>query len=188
MQPLVQRLREFIAHENLNPSSFARKLGYDNPEKIGRLFRGDGNMPSVEIIIDITNKFGNLSTEWLLTGMGEMLKKPSLKQAFYQSAPGTPSKNKYAGDKPPPIVPAKDDIADIKGLFHIIPDDANPSDIKESPVYAIHRVDAPILADADAPYTTTPTPGDLMRSLATQMDAMHERLRTLEQEFLRKNG
>ena len=188
MHPLVERLRAFIDHENLNPSSFARKIGYENPEKIGRLFRGEGIMPSVEIIIDITNKFGNLNPEWLLNGNGQMLKTPSQKQAFYQSAPGTPSKNKFAGDKPPPIVPSRTEIADIKGLYHILPDDAKPSDIKDTPVYAIYRVDAPVVAEADAPYNTTPTPGDLMRSLATQMDAMLQRIHKLEQEISIKNG
>lgn len=63
-----------MIHKDIkNPSQLASQLGYDNPEKIGRLFRKEDALPSAEILIDITNKFGELNIKWLLTGSGRML-------------------------------------------------------------------------------------------------------------------
>lgn len=57
-----------------NPNDFAKNgLGWASPEKINRLKGGD-KMPSVELLLEISNKFEEISTEWLLTGRGNMLK------------------------------------------------------------------------------------------------------------------
>jgi phage repressor protein C with HTH and peptisase S24 domain len=60
-----------------NVKSFACDyLGYASMEKINRLQK-DGTSPSYDILVDISNKFENISPEWLLTGKGEMLKSTS---------------------------------------------------------------------------------------------------------------
>lgn len=57
-----------------NPNDFAKNgLGWTSPEKINRLKDGI-KMPSVEILLEISNKFENINSEWLLLGKGEMLK------------------------------------------------------------------------------------------------------------------
>lgn len=60
-------------------NALAKKhLGYKSSEKISRLRRESAN-PSLEIITDITNKFEEISLEWLITGSGEMLSKDNNK-------------------------------------------------------------------------------------------------------------
>lgn len=52
-------------------------LGYASAEKINRL-KKEGNKPSFEIIEDITNKFVDVDSGWLINGKGEMLKSENL--------------------------------------------------------------------------------------------------------------
>ena len=56
-----------------NITEFAKNaLGYDSPQKILRL-KDEINKPSVNILIDISNKFENVNINWLLTGHGHPL-------------------------------------------------------------------------------------------------------------------
>lgn len=47
-------------------------LNYSASEKLNRLKKENTN-PSVEILLDISNKFEDANIDWLLTGKGEML-------------------------------------------------------------------------------------------------------------------
>jgi len=70
-----ERLLQVIDYYGIkNINSFAKDyLNYSSSEKINRL-KKPNNSPSMEIIIDISNKFDLINIEWLLTGKGEMLK------------------------------------------------------------------------------------------------------------------
>lgn len=81
MEPIVQRLEQFITSQKLNPNKLSELLGYKNPEKLYRLFRVENAKPSVDILEDISNIFESLNMTWLLTGRGEMLKN-SYKSAY----------------------------------------------------------------------------------------------------------
>jgi phage repressor protein C with HTH and peptisase S24 domain len=79
MTPVSERLQEFFNAEKLNPLGVSELLQYDSAEKLYRLFRNKNANPSLEILVDITNKFENLNVDWLLTGNGSMYKnKPPL--------------------------------------------------------------------------------------------------------------
>ena len=55
-------------------SDFAKNgIGYVSPEKINRL-KNPKKRPSVEILLDISNKFADIDPGWLLTGRGSMTK------------------------------------------------------------------------------------------------------------------
>jgi len=71
-----ERLRTLINYYNVSISEFSRQLGYNSAEKISRILRDDSNKnkPGFDILHDISNKFDEINTEWLLTGKGEMLK------------------------------------------------------------------------------------------------------------------
>lgn len=57
-----------------NPSDFAKNgLGWTSSEKINRL-KDNSKKPSVDILIEISNKFDDINPEWLLLGKGEMKK------------------------------------------------------------------------------------------------------------------
>lgn len=81
MEPIADRIYQFFyKHKGYkNDTVIAKELGYSHPEKISRLFReGKPAKPSVDILEDITKKFGEeLSIEWLLTGHGEMIRSAS---------------------------------------------------------------------------------------------------------------
>lgn len=73
MHPLVARLNEYMKALGINTRKLSIDLGYDQPEKLYRLFRDKNAKPSIDIIEDISNKFDDLNLQWLLTGKGEML-------------------------------------------------------------------------------------------------------------------
>jgi hypothetical protein len=59
-------------------------LNYSSSEKLNRLKKEKTN-PSVEILLDISNKFEDINIDWLLTGKGEMLKSTGLNAAAEQT-------------------------------------------------------------------------------------------------------
>lgn len=71
-----------------NPSEFAKKgLGWTSSEKINRL-KDENKKPSVDVLIEISNKFDDINLEWLLIGKGEMLKElENLPIAIHTSNP-----------------------------------------------------------------------------------------------------
>lgn len=68
------RLKEFSelkGYKSIN--SFALNgLEYSSSEKLNRL-KKDGNKPSIDILIDIYNKFKDFNITWFLTGNGDMI-------------------------------------------------------------------------------------------------------------------
>lgn len=82
MEGIVKRLKEFIDYKRLNSLTFSQELGYNNSEKISRLFRNEGAKPSCDIIEDISNKFEELNIDWWITGKGRMLKSQTTKNTF----------------------------------------------------------------------------------------------------------
>lgn len=75
MTNFFDRIMQFADYKGFkNPSEFAKKgLGWTSSEKINRL-KKENNKPSVDILIEISNKFEDINLGWLLTGKGEMLK------------------------------------------------------------------------------------------------------------------
>lgn len=68
----IMQLSDFKGYKN--PNDFAKNaLSWKSPEKINRL-RGGDKMPSVDILLEITNRFEDVDANWLLTGQGEMIK------------------------------------------------------------------------------------------------------------------
>lgn len=76
MTNFFERIMQVANYEGYkNPLDFAKKgLGWQSSEKINRL-KDAKKKPSVDILLEISNKFENINSEWLLTGKGEMLKK-----------------------------------------------------------------------------------------------------------------
>lgn len=75
MTNFFERIMQIADYEGYkNPNDFAKNgLGWTSSEKINRLKDGV-KMPSVEILLEISNKFDSINPEWLLTGRGNMLK------------------------------------------------------------------------------------------------------------------
>lgn len=72
----IMQVAEYNGYKN--PSEFAKRgLGWTSSEKINRL-KDESKKPSVDILIEISNKFDDINLGWLLTGKGEMLKKEEI--------------------------------------------------------------------------------------------------------------
>lgn len=72
----IMQIADYYGYKN--PNDFAKNaLNYSSPEKINRL-KNENNKPSIDILIDISNKFEEISMDWLLKGNGKMIKDDSL--------------------------------------------------------------------------------------------------------------
>ncbi len=80
MNVFYKRISQISEYKGFNSvNKFALDgLNYASSEKINRLKKENAS-PSIEIIIDITNKFEEINPEWLLTGSGEMLREIATK-------------------------------------------------------------------------------------------------------------
>lgn len=85
---IIERLQEIIRYEQLNVSSFARKIGVGD-QTIRGIVVQKRNKPGYEILAKTIQAFTWLNAEWLMTGNGEMVRKelpdtnassPSLKE------------------------------------------------------------------------------------------------------------
>ncbi|WP_166919858.1 hypothetical protein [Flavobacterium poyangense] len=75
MNNFYSRLAQLSEHKGFKSiNKFALDgLNYSSSEKLNRLKKENTN-PSVDILLDISNKFEDVSIEWLLTGKGAMLR------------------------------------------------------------------------------------------------------------------
>ncbi|MDD2961071.1 MAG: hypothetical protein PHR45_03180 [Muribaculaceae bacterium] len=70
---IIDRIQTIISNEGLTVSSFARKIGV-NDQTIRGIVVQRRNKPGYDLILKIIQTFDWLSSEWLLTGQGEMKK------------------------------------------------------------------------------------------------------------------
>ena len=88
------RIGQLLEELGYNKSSFSNAIGLTNNVTIGRIVNGERG-PSFEVLQRITQTFGNINTDWLLTGEGEMFKGDTLPIAaepapVYQTRPACP--------------------------------------------------------------------------------------------------
>ncbi|MFH0893174.1 MAG: helix-turn-helix transcriptional regulator [Bacteroidota bacterium] len=70
---MIERIKLIMTTKNLVPSAFADVIGVQR-SAISHLLSGRNN-PSLEFVQKILRKYPEISSEWLLTGKGEMNKK-----------------------------------------------------------------------------------------------------------------
>ena len=85
----------------------SKALGYSSAEKLYRLDRNPKAKPSIDIVLDFTNKFETLNIEWFLTGTGSIEK-------------GKPAKEKSVSTAVQKFVPPKVVTVDKKGKDNIV--------------------------------------------------------------------
>jgi len=66
----IESISTYYNYKSVNDFALSG-LAYKSSEKLNRL-KNDDNTPSVKIILDISNKFEKINTNWLLTGKGTM--------------------------------------------------------------------------------------------------------------------
>lgn len=90
---LKDRISAIIEMSELSASAFAKKIGVKTPQAIYDLLSGKTKTLSSDILVKVTSCYPMLSVEWLMTGVGDMLK-PNVQQ----NSNGDYSPNVY-GDK-----------------------------------------------------------------------------------------
>ena len=75
---MIERIKAIMNHYNLSVNAFSAKIGA-NQVTINQQMNGDRKV-SLDTILKIVNSFDLISTQWLLTGKGEMLKSSSSKE------------------------------------------------------------------------------------------------------------
>ena len=69
---MIDRIKELILSEGLTPASFADAIGIQR-SSISHILNGRNN-PSLDFILKTLQRFPNLNPDWLLSGIGEMLR------------------------------------------------------------------------------------------------------------------
>lgn len=72
---MIERLRAIISFYGLSDRAFAIKCGLKQPT-LDKQLKGLRAI-SMETIVAILNTFGDISAEWLMRGVGEMMIKPA---------------------------------------------------------------------------------------------------------------
>lgn len=67
---IIEMILEYIG---MKASSFAKKLGYERPQRIYDIQKGKTRSISTDVADDIIKVFPLFNKVWLLTGVGEML-------------------------------------------------------------------------------------------------------------------
>lgn len=68
---MVSRIKKVIAYSNLSIRAFAMKIGVNQPT-LDRMLKGI-NALNLNCVIGILSSFPEISSEWLMRGVGEML-------------------------------------------------------------------------------------------------------------------
>lgn len=84
---MVDRIKQVMEHYEETPAGFAEKIGV-NRSNITHLFSGR-NQPSLDFAKKVLTAFPEVSTEWLIMGVGKMIKDPAemmpAKKTFVQT-------------------------------------------------------------------------------------------------------
>ncbi len=106
---MIDRIKQVMEFSGLSPAQFATELGI-NRSNLTHLFSGR-NQPSLDFIRKILIRFPQVKTEWLMMGMGSMLKDESEKipvqNIFETNEPDLFSQSIPKIEKPTPVIENK---------------------------------------------------------------------------------
>jgi DNA-binding XRE family transcriptional regulator len=72
MKNMIDRIKQIMEHYQMSPASFAEQIGI-NRSNLTHLFSGR-NQPSLELAKKILHCYPEIKTEWLIMGVGEMMR------------------------------------------------------------------------------------------------------------------
>jgi len=91
---MVDRIKQIIEFYKLSPASFAEQIGI-NRSNLTHLFSGR-NQPSLELVKKILTCFPEVKTEWLIMGVGEMLRNSNDKELEAKIQNGKKRQSEYS--------------------------------------------------------------------------------------------
>jgi len=105
---MVDRILLVLKIKNLTPSKFADEIGIQR-SSMSHIMSGR-NLPSLDLITKILNKYPDINSEWLLQGAGPMMKTIQI-DLFEQPDDGksatTIEKSAVVSDEIPPLIEKK---------------------------------------------------------------------------------
>ena len=75
---MIDRIKQVMEYSQMNPASFAEQIGI-NRSNLTHLFSGR-NQPSLELAKKILHAFPEIKTEWLVMGVGGMMRSEEEKE------------------------------------------------------------------------------------------------------------
>ena len=96
---MIDRIKQTIEYSQLSASAFADTIGISR-SGLTHLLTGR-NQPSLDVARKILAKYPEISTEWLIMGMGDMLRtdEPDMKQPVAESMPEQPEEHRAENPK-----------------------------------------------------------------------------------------
>ena len=82
---MVDRIKKVMEFKDFNKSSFARAIGID-PSRMTHIFNGH-NEPTLDMVRRIVVAFPDVSSEWLISGIGNMIKDDFVEPSPVEQAP-----------------------------------------------------------------------------------------------------
>ena len=103
---MVDRIKQIMEYYKLTPASFAEQIGI-NRSNLTHLFSGR-NHPSLELAKKILHYYPEIKTEWLIMGVGEMLRNNEDKELVIKMQNEKQMQNKLTEPDlfSPPLTPA----------------------------------------------------------------------------------
>ncbi|MGM9760439.1 MAG: helix-turn-helix domain-containing protein [Parabacteroides sp.] len=86
---MKERIQQIMSREGFSPSRFAEEIGIQR-SAMSHILSGRNN-PSLDVVMKILERFTHISSDWLLTGTGEMTKNPSDAGTTLANAQNTPT-------------------------------------------------------------------------------------------------
>jgi len=105
---MVDRILLVLKIKNLTPSKFADEIGIQR-SSMSHIMSGR-NLPSLDLITKILNKYPDINSEWLLQGAGPMMKTIQIdlfEQPTEAKAATTTEKTVSVADEPAPFIEKK---------------------------------------------------------------------------------
>lgn len=81
---MVERILLVLKVKNLSPSKFADEIGIQR-SSMSHIMSGR-NLPSLDLVMKIMNKFPDINPEWLMMGIGQMMKSTQID--LFEEGPG----------------------------------------------------------------------------------------------------
>jgi transcriptional regulator with XRE-family HTH domain len=104
---MKDRIIKFLTHENLTGTRFADEIGVQR-SSVSHILSGRNN-PSFEFIQKILSRYKNLSSDWLIMGIGSMYKKPEQMDLFASSPISATKQQAISNQKTPEILTSAED-------------------------------------------------------------------------------
>lgn len=92
---LKDRIALLIEHTTLKPPAFAKRIGVKTTQAIYDLLSGKTKNLSSDVLLKIVSCFPQISTEWLVTGEGEMYKPTVQQTSLGDYSPNMYGSNRY---------------------------------------------------------------------------------------------